>query len=323
MKLNHALLVTAVVLASIPFSAQAQPSWPGKPVRLVVPYAAAGGADITARLIARELSDVLGQPVIVENKPGASTQIATEMVIKAPADGYTLLIGPAPMTANPWLYPNLPYNISKDLEPIILLNLVPSFLMVNAELPVKSVSELVNYLKARPGKTSYASAGNGTLLHLGGEWFKSVTGTDATHIPYKGSGPAVVDLAAGQVQYSFENLAPALAQIQNGKIRVLAVAGHKRAAALPDIPTLTELGFPPFEEAVWFSILGPNRLPKDIVTRLNTEVNLILANSKTVERFKTLGMDVAGGTPDQLRQHILVETEKWGKLIREKNIKAD
>ncbi|HMN80185.1 MAG TPA: tripartite tricarboxylate transporter substrate binding protein [Burkholderiaceae bacterium] len=320
MVLSRGILFLCALLVT---SAAAAQTWPTKPIRLIVPYAPGGSADITARLISPRLGDSLGQPVIVENRPGAATQIATEAVVKSAPDGYTLLVGPAPMTVNPWLYPNLPYDVRKDLEPIVLMNLVPSYLMVNADLPVKSPRELVAWLKANPAKTSYASAGNGTLLHLGGEWFKSVTSTDAVHVPFKGSGPAVVGLASGQVQYSFENLGPALPQIQAGKIRVLGVAGNRRAVAMPDLPTLAELGLPPFEAAVWFSLVGPAGLPKSIVARVNAEVNRILADADVRERFRAMGLDAVGGTPEDLARHIGLETEKWGKLVREKNIKAD
>ncbi len=314
-------LVALVALILSPL-ASAQ-SWPAKSVRIIVPYATGGASDITARIVAAKLTEAWGQQVLVENKPGAGTQIATEQVVKSAPDGYTLLLGPAAMSSRPWLYPNQPYDVIRDLEPVVLVNLVPSFLMVNASLPTKSLQELVAYLKANPGKVSYASAGNGTTLHLAGEWFKNVTGTNATHIPYKGSGPAIVDLASGQVQYMFENYAPAQPQITAGKIRILAMAGIKRSAVLPDVPTLGELGLPASEAGLWFSLMAPAGTPKDVVARINTEVNRILQSADIRERFKTMGIDAGGGTPDQLSRHLRAETEKWGKIIADNGIKAD
>jgi tripartite-type tricarboxylate transporter receptor subunit TctC len=316
------LQLMTVALAVIAFGAQAQ-TYPAKPVRMVVPYAPGGATDIVARTIALKLTDALGQQVLVENKPGAATQIGSDLVAKSAPDGYTLLMAAAPIVINPYLFKSIPFDVYRDFEPVIHTVVVPAYLIVNAALPVRNVKELIAYVKAHPGKVSFSSAGNGSALHLTGEWFKSMNGVDAVHVPYKGSAPSVADLAAGQVQYSFENLGPALPFVKGGRVRLLAEASAKRSPATPDVPTFAELGYPGFEAAAWFALLAPAGTPKDIVKRLNAEVDNILKRADVRERFTELGIVPVGGAPEQVTAHMRAEGAKWSKIIKESGATAD
>jgi tripartite-type tricarboxylate transporter receptor subunit TctC len=319
---NFVGLFAALILwLTAPF-ADAQ-NYPLKPIRLVVPYAAGGATDIVARAIAQQISGPLGQQVIVDNKPGGATQIGTDLVAKSAPDGYTLLMVPATSATNPHLYTKLPYDIDRDFAPVILATIVPAFLIVNASLPVHNVKELVAYCKANPGKVSFASAGNGSVLHLGGEWFKMINGLDVVHIPYKGSAPAVMDLLGGQVQFSFENLPPAQPFIKSGRLRMLAQATLQRVPGIPDVPTLQELGYPGFDASAFFGVIAPAGTPPAIVQRLNSEINKALANPELRERLLAEGAIPVGGTPEQLTAHIHTESVKWAKIIKDSGAKAD
>jgi tripartite-type tricarboxylate transporter receptor subunit TctC len=319
---NFVGLFAALILwLTAPF-ADAQ-NYPLKPIRLVVPYAAGGATDIVARAIAQQISGPLGQQVIVDNKPGGATQIGTDLVAKRAPDGYTLLMVPATSATNPHLYTKLPYDIDRDFAPVILATIVPAFLIVNASLPVHNVKELVAYCKANPGKVSFASAGNGSVLHLGGEWFKMINGLDVVHIPYKGSAPAVMDLLGGQVQFSFENLPPAQPFIKSGRLRMLAQATLQRVPGIPDVPTLQELGYPGFDASAFFGMMAPAGTPAAVVQRLNAEINKALANPELRERLLAEGAIPVGGTPEQLTAHIHAASLKWAKIIKESGAKAD
>src|ERR1039457_2148464 len=320
--MRQPMRLMAIALATIALVAQAQ-TYPSKPVRLVVPYAPGGATDIVARTIALKLTDALGQQVVVENKPGAATQIGSDLVAKSAPDGFTLLMGAAPIAINPYLFKSIPFDVFRDFDPIIHTVLVPAYLMVNAALPVRDVKELIAYIKAHPGKVSFSSAGNGSVLHLAGEWFKSITRVDAVHVPYKGSAPSVADLAAGQVQYSFENLSPAMPFIKGGKVRLLAEASAHRSAATPDVPPFAELGYPGFEVAAWFVLLAPAGTPRDIVKRLNVEVDKILKRADVRERFTELGIVPVGGAPERVTMHMRAEGAKWSKIIKESGASAD
>ena len=317
------LLVTAFAsLALMPMAALAQ-TYPVKPIRLVVPYAAGGATDIVARTIAQKISEALGQQVIVDNKPGGATQIGTDIVARSAADGYTLLMVPATSATNPHLYAKLPYDINKDLTPVVLATIVPAFLVVNASLPVNSVKELVAYCRANPGKVSFASAGNGSVLHLAGEWFKMINGLDIQHIPYKGSAPAIADLIGGQVQFSFENLPPAQPHIKSGRLRMLAQATLERMSTLPDIPTMQELGYPGFDASAFFGVMVPAGTPKAIIQRLNSEINRALASADVREHLLSQGAIPVGGTPEYLTEHMRKESVKWAKIIKDSGAKPD
>jgi tripartite-type tricarboxylate transporter receptor subunit TctC len=321
MKAITGIILTAMLGLLAPQTV-AQP-YPSKTIRLIVPYAAGGATDIVARAIAQQISGPLGQQVIVDNKPGGAKQIGTELVAHSPPDGYTLLMVPATSATNPYLYAKLPYDINKDLVPIVLATIVPAFLIVNADLPVHSVKELVAYAKANPGKVSFASAGNGSVLHLGGEWFKMLNGLDVAHIPYKGSAPAVTDLVGGQVQFSFENLPPAQAFIKAGKLRMLAQATLQRMPGIPDVPTMQELGYPGFDCSAFFGVMAPAGTPASIVQRLNIEINKALANPEVRERLLAQGAIPVGGTPEALTEHIRKESVKWGKIIKDSGARPD
>jgi len=305
-------------------SALAQAPFPTKPVRLVVPFPAGGTTDILARAAAQKLSETLGQQVIVDNRPGAGGNIGAELVAKAPADGYTLLMGTVGTHAiNPSLYAKMPYDHVKDFAPVILVAGVPNVLVVNPDLPFKTVADVVAYAKANPGKLNFASSGSGTSIHLSGELFKVIAGVQMTHVPYKGSAPALTDLIGGQVQLMFDNLPSALPQIKGGKLRAVAVTSTTRAAALPDVPTVAESGLPGFESSSWFGILAPAGTPKDIIAKINTDVQKWLSTPEAKEKLLGQGAIAAGGSPDEFAKHIQAETAKWAKVVKESGAKVD
>lgn len=322
--ISHWLRAIAVAIAVVatPF-AFAQSAYPAKPVRLVVPFPAAGTTDIIARATAQKLSEAWGQQVIVDNRPGAAGNIGSELVAKSAPDGYTLLMGTVGTHAiNPSLYAKMPYDHVKDFVPVILVAGVPNVLVVNPDLPVKSVPELIAYAKANPGKLNFASSGSGTSIHLSGELFKTMTGAKMTHVPYKGSAPALTDLIGGQVQLMFDNLPSSLAFIKAGKLRALAVTSTNRAPALPDVPTVAD-SLPGFEASSWFGILAPAGTPPDIVAKINGEVMKWLATPDAKEKMAAQGANIAGGTPEDFAKHIQVESAKWAKVVKESGAKVD
>jgi tripartite-type tricarboxylate transporter receptor subunit TctC len=316
--------VLALVLASLVAPlAGAQPAYPSKPVRLVVPFPAGGTTDLLARAAAQKLFEAWGQQVIVDNRPGAAGNIGAELVSKAPPDGYTLLMGTVGTHAiNTSLYAKMPYDHVKDFTPVILVAGVPNVLVVNPGVPVNSVAELIAYAKANPEKLNFASSGSGTSIHLSGELFKTMTGVQMTHVPYKGSAPALTDLIGGQVQLMFDNLPSSLAFIKAGKLRALAVTGATRAAALPETPTVADT-VPGFEASSWFGILAPAGTPRDIVLKINGEVAKWLASPDAKEKLAVQGANVASGSPEDFAKHIQAETVKWAKVVKESGAKVD
>jgi tripartite-type tricarboxylate transporter receptor subunit TctC len=313
-----ALLAMLVAAVAAPFTfAQGAANYPAKPVRLVVPFPAGGTTDILARAVAQKLSEAWGRQMIVDNRPGAGGNIGSDLVAKSAPDGYTLLMGTVGTHAiNPSLYKNMPYDHVKDFAPVILVAGVPNVLVVNPSLPVHSVPELIAYAKANPGKLNFASSGNGTSIHLSGELFKAMTGVEMTHVPYKGSAPALTDLIGGQVQLMFDNLPSSLPFIKAGKLRALAVTSGARAAALPDLPTLAESGLPGFEASSWFGVLAPAGTPRDIVAKLNGAIAGWLASPEAKEKLLAQGAIAAGGTPEDFARHIGAETSKWAKVVK-------
>ena len=309
----------ALGLAVVGSSAMAQ-SWPARPISLIVPFAAGGTTDVLARALADKLSQNLGQPVIVESKPGAGATIGADFVTKAKPDGHTLLMGAVHHTIASSVYKKLPYDFSKDLAPITTVALVPNVLVVNAATPVKNVNELVALLKASPGKMAYGSNGNGTAQHLIGTQFQNQTGTDVIHIPYKGSGPLSTDLLGGQIMMSFDTITPVLSHIKAGKLRALAVTTAKRSAVLPDVPTLEEAGLKGFNIGTWFGVLAPAATPQDIVTRLNAEMVKVIQSPEFRSRMAEIGAEPIGDTSAQMAQQIASETEKFGKLVKEAKV---
>jgi tripartite-type tricarboxylate transporter receptor subunit TctC len=312
-----------VLLALVAALACAQ-TYPTKPIRLVVPFPPGGATDILARDVAQKLTEAWGQSVIVDNRPGAGGNIGSELVAKSSPDGYTLEMGTVGTHAiNASLYAKMPYDHVKDFTPVILVAGVPNVLVVNPALPANSVAELIAYAKANPGKLNFASSGNGTSIHLSGELFKVMAGVQITHIPYKGSAPALQDLLGGQVQMMFDNLPPSLPQIKAGKLRALAVTSLTRAPALPDVPTLSESGLPGFEASSWFGILAPAGTPAPIVAKLNAEIAKWLATPEAKEKLAKQGANAAGGTPDDFAKHIAAETAKWAKVVKDSGAKID
>jgi tripartite-type tricarboxylate transporter receptor subunit TctC len=311
------------MFACIALGALAQ-SYPNRPIRLVVPFPAAGTTDILARAAAQKLTEALGQAVVVDNRPGAGGNIGSDLVAKSAPDGYTLLMGTVGTHAiNPSLYSKMPYDHVKDFVPVVLVAGVPNVLVVNPALPVKSVADLIKLAKDKPGTINFASSGSGTSIHLSGELFKTMSGIDMTHVPYKGSSPALTDLIGGQVQVMFDNLPSALPQIKGGKLRAVAVTSLKRAPALPDVPTIDESGLPGFEASSWFGVLAPAGTPAPIVAKINAEVNKWLQSADAREKLLSQGAEAAGGTPEQFAAHIRAETDKWAKVVKASGAKVD
>ena len=309
--------------------AQAGAAWPNKPVRIVVPFAPGGTTDILARALAPELGKAFGQSFIVENKPGAGGNTGADLVAKSPPDGYTLLMGTVgTQSINPALYPKMPYDSVKDFMPVTLFAGVPNVLVINpakaAAYKITDVKSLIAYAKANPGKLNMASSGNGTSIHLSGELFKSMTGTYMLHFPYRGSGPALLDLIGGTMDVMFDNLPSALPQIKAGKLTALAVTSGERSAALPDVPTIAEAGpVRGFEASSWFGLLAPAGTPPDIVNRLQQETAKALATPALKERLLVQGAIPGGNTPAQFTQFIAAETKKWAQVVKTSGAKVD
>jgi len=311
------------MFACIALGAFAQ-SYPSRPIRLVVPFPAGGTTDILAREAAQKLTEVLGQAVVVDNRPGAAGNIGSDLVAKSAPDGYTLLMGTVGTHAiNPSLYSKMPYDHVKDFAPVVLVAGVPNVLVVNPTLPVNSVADLIKLAKDKPGQINFASSGSGTSIHLSGELFKTMAGVDMTHVPYKGSSPALTDLIGGQVQIMFDNLPSALPQIKGGRLRAIAVTSLKRAPVLPDIPTINESGLPGFEASSWFGVLAPAGTPAAIVARINTEVNKWLQSADAREKLLGQGAEAAGGSPEQFGNFIRAESEKWAKVVKFSGVKPE
>ena len=325
---RRALLATAIGLTVAASALLAPPAfsqpWPTKPVTLVVPFPAGGTTDVLARALAEKLQQSLGQPVIVESRPGAGATLGADYVAKAKPDGYTLLIGAVHHTIASSVYKKLPYDFQKDFVPITGLALVPNVLVVNAgATPAKSVAELVAALKAHPGQWSYGSNGNGTAQHLIGTQFQNATGTTLLHVPYKGSGPLATDLLGAQIQMSFDTITPVLPHIKAGKLRALAVTTARRSSALPDVPTLEEVGLKGFDIGTWFGVLAPAATPRDIVARLNAEMVKVIQAPEFRKRMDEIGAEPTGGSSEQLAAQIRSETGRFAKLVKDANVQIE
>ena len=298
-------------------------AFPAKPISLVVPFPPGGTTDVLARALAERLAPALGQPVIVENKPGAGATIGADHVVKAKADGHVLLVGAVHHTIASSVFKKLPYDFQKDLAPITTIAMVPNVLVVNANTPAKNVNELVALLKAKPDQASYGSNGNGTAQHLIGTQFQGMTGTKVTHIPYKGSGPLATDLLGGQILMSFDTITPVLPHIKAGKLRPLAVTSDTRSAALPDVPTLAEAGLAGFNIGTWFGVLAPAATPRDVVARLNAEMVKIIKSPEFVKRMDDIGAQPVGNKADEMARQIKEETEKFAALVKAGNVTVE
>ncbi|MBV8840615.1 MAG: tripartite tricarboxylate transporter substrate binding protein [Alphaproteobacteria bacterium] len=318
------LLRLAAGAAALPLgapSASAQ-AYPARPVRVVVPVAAGGLNDVTARLITQWLTEHLGQPFFVENRPGGGATIGTEVVLRAAPDGYTLLIAGSTAAINATLFAALNYDFIRDAAPIGSVVRVPQLMQLNPSVPAKTVPEFIAYAKANPGKVAMGSGGNGSPAHVIGEYFKLMTGTELTHVPYRGAAPAVVDLLGGQIQVAFTEMATSLGHVRDGKLRALAVTTETRAQALPDVPTLSEF-IPGFEASQWVGLVAPKGTPAAIIDKLNHEINAALGDAKMKARFAEIGGMVLPGSPADFAALIRDETEKWGKVIRAANIRVE
>jgi len=314
----------AALLLSLSAGAQTVPAWPSKPIKWVVPFPPGGAMDVIARTLGEKAARDLGQAVVIENRPGAGGNIGADYVAKQPADGYTILITSIGMATNKALYPRLTYDPVRDFAPISLLAVVPNVLVVNAAKTAdRSVKEVVARAQKEPDKLTYASAGNGTSIHLAGEVFASMAGVQITHIPYKGSGPAVTDMLGGQVDLMFDSVTSARPHIQSGKLRALGVTTARRSSALPDVPTLAEAGVPGYEVSPWFAVFARAGTPPEVIARLNRVLNDAMKQPETLRKLEAVGAETIGSTPQELAAHLNRELDRWGQLIQQRNIRAD
>jgi tripartite-type tricarboxylate transporter receptor subunit TctC len=322
MQLRVMLLASLAIIADFASVEGANTqAFPARPVRIVVGYPPGGVGDIVARLMGQRLSERLGQPFVVENRPGAASNIATAAAVRAPGDGYTLLLVNPANAISATLYDNLNFNFIRDIAPVAGIVRVPNVMVVNPSVPARTVDEFIAYAKANPGKVSYASAGNGTTVHLAGELFNMMTGVAMVHVPYRGSTPALTDLLGGQVQVMFDALPSSIEHVRAGKLRALAVTAAARSPALPDIPTLSDF-VPGFEASVWQGIGVPKSTPPLIVEKLNKEINAVLSDPKMTSQLASLGGSELALSPAEFRTLIAEETEKWGRVIRGASIKT-
>jgi tripartite-type tricarboxylate transporter receptor subunit TctC len=318
-------ILAALAMLATPAVVQAQNagSYPEKPVRIIVPFAPAGPTDVVARLIAQKLSERLGKQFYIDNIVGAGGNNGMGQAARAPADGYTILFVSSSFVVNPSLYPKIPYDPFKDFTPVTVAGDAPNALLVNPAVPAKTVAELIDYIRKNPGKVSYGSAGTGTTPHLSGELFRLTLKLDIVHVPFSGAGPAIQALAGDHTPMAFTSLPPAIPLINEGKIRPLAVSAAKRAAALPNVPTLAEAGVPDQEADTMQAVLVPAGTPRPIVDLLNREIKAIVALPDIKERFETLGLDAIANTPEEFSAQIKAEIAKWGKVIRGAHIKME
>jgi tripartite-type tricarboxylate transporter receptor subunit TctC len=310
----------ALAFAASPLFAQ---DYPNKAVRVIIPFAAGGSSDTVGRLIAQKLTASMGQTFVIENRPGAGGNLGADLVAKSRPDGYTLLFPSGSFTVNVSLYEKLPYDPLKDFEPIIHVCMVNGILVAHPSVKATNVQELIALARAQPGAINFGSAGNGTMLHLAGEMFKEAAKVDITHVPYKGSGPALADLLGGQVQVMFANMPGTLQHVKAGRLRVLAHTGDKRSAALPEVPTIAEAGLTGYRAATYFGVLAPAGTPREIISKLNAEFAKALASPDLVEHLRSEGADIVAGSPEQFREFLKSEVERWAPIIRAAGIKPN
>jgi tripartite-type tricarboxylate transporter receptor subunit TctC len=321
MHVRRTVVALLFAIAAAPVAAQ---NYPTKPIKLICPFPPAGAVDIASRAIAHELTKTLGQTVAVENRPGAGGNLGGEAAARSAPDGYTIFMSTSGIQAiNPALYANMTFDPNKDLVPVAPLVSLNNVLVVHPSVKANSVKEVIALAKAQPGKIPYASSGNGTSIHMSGVMFTYLTGTDMIHIPYKGSGPAVTDLLAGQVSMMFDNIPSALPHIKAGKLRALATTGASRDPALPDLPTIAEAGVPGYESGVWFGLMAPEGTPKDIIARLNAEAVKGTKSPEFIKRMSALGYNMIPGTPEQMAEMIKVEIGRWTPIVRSTGAKVD
>ncbi len=311
------------LLAASALGARAQGAWPTKPVRIVVGFSAGGTTDVVARLMAKELTEALGQPFIVDNKPGGGSNIATDLVREAAPDGYTLLMMAVTSTINQTLYKNVKFKLERDFDGVVLCTKVPNILVVNPTVPAKTVKELIDWARANEGKVSYASSGSGTSIHMAGELFKLRTGLKTLHVPYKGSAPALTDLIGGQVQYMFDNMPSAWPHVQGGKLRALAVTTRQRSPSAPDVPTMEESGVSPFDVTSWFGLVAPKGTPKAVQDRINQVVNAAFDKPEIKQAYAKLGAIAEKNSPQDFSRFILDEVNSWAPVVKASGAQVD
>ena len=297
-------------------------AYPSRPVRLIIGYPPGGSADITARLTGQWLSERLGQPVVIESRPGAATNLATEAVVRASADGYTLLLVAPANAINATLYDKLSFDFLRDIVPVAGIIRFPNVVVVNPSLPIKTIPELIAYAKANPGKLNMASSGNGSTIHMSGELFKMLTGINMVHVPYRGGAPALTDLIAGQVHVMFDNIPTSAEHIKAGRLRGLAVTSAARSQVLPDLPTVADF-LPGYEASAWYGLGAPKNTPDEVIDKINKGMNAVLADPKSQARFAELGASLLPGSPADFSRLVADETEKWGKVVRFSGAKPD
>ena len=318
---RRALLGAA--LFALTTGAFAQP-YPNKPLKMIVPFPPAGSTDLSARAVAGKLQERLGQAIVIENKPGAGGNIGGDLAAKSPPDGYTLFVGTVGTNAiNAGLYAKMPYDHLKDFVPVILLSKTPNVLVLNPGVPASSVQDLIRLARSKPGEVTFASSGIGTSIHMSAELFQSMAGVKMTHIPYKGSGPMLIDLMSGQVNLAFDNLSAALQHIKSGKLKALATTGTVRPPSLPDLPTIQEAGLAGYDSTSWNAIFAPTGTPRAVIDRLNKELDAILKSPETKKFFTDQGAESGGGTPEQLDAFVRAETAKWAKVVKDSGAKAE
>ena len=314
-------LLLAVASVAVPVAAQ---QYPAKPIRMIIGFPPGGGTDIIGRIVGQRLNDVLGQQILPDNRGGASGQIAAEIAAKAPPDGYTVMMAHiAAMSILPSLYPKLPYDPVKDFAPISLVAISPNLVIVHPSLPVKSIRELIALAKSRPGQIHYESSGIGTVQHLAGELFKLQASVDLLHVPYKGAGPAIIDLVAGHVQLGFDVVPVASPQVKAGKLRALGVTSAKRSALFPDLPTIAESGVPAFDMSTWWGLVAPAAVNKDVVARLHVETVKVLRQKDVADRIADQGAEIVGNTPAEFAAFIRAERVKYARIVKDANIKIE
>jgi tripartite-type tricarboxylate transporter receptor subunit TctC len=323
MFLNNISIILLAVSLSVFAPSAATQVYPAKTIRIIVPLAAGGPGDVLTRAMGQKLAEQTGQAVVVDNRPGANTNVGTELAAKAPADGYTLLSTANPLTTNPSLYPTLPYEPIRDFAPISLIGVTPLLLVVHPSLPVKSVKDLIALAKAKPAQLNYGSAGNGSALHLAGEMLNSLAQIKLVHVPYKGVTNAFSDVLGGQISIMFPGAPIALPQVKAGKLRALATTGTKRMAAAPELPPISEAGLPGYEVLVWYGVLAPGGTPAAAISRLHGEISKIVQLQEIKDRWATLGAEPLHNTPDQFAAFLKADVVKWAKVVRDAGVKID
>ncbi len=322
--MTRTLLLASAVLAALVATPAFAQQYPTKPIVLVVPFAPGGTSELISRLVAQKLTERLGQQVVVENRPGAAGNIAMEQVARATPDGYTLILGHiGTLAVNPAMFPKLPYDAVKDFAPVSLIAAVPNIVTVNTSVPAKNLKELLELARAKPGTINYGSAGNGSAGHLAMEYLKRIARVDMVHVPYKGTGPMLTDLLAGQTQATFTGSSPLIPLIKSGKLRALAVGSATRIPSLPDVPTVAESGFAGFQTAQWYGIIAPAKTPPAVIQKLSTEIAQVMKLPDVIARLSGDGTVMIGSTPKEFASYIEGEMKRWGEVVRAANIKAE